>query len=143
MHDIGALIWVLVILIGLVSSIRKNAQRARRAQRDGAPQAVQPPRQAAPGRQQLTMAVPPAPPPSQPATQAPPPPLGRVVVTVPRPPVPLPLHTPARVGTSPIRGMFGGSTTLVRAIVAAEVLGPPKASQEQSIWSPRHSEPSI
>ncbi|MGB6063044.1 MAG: hypothetical protein WBG27_15185, partial [Candidatus Aquilonibacter sp.] len=63
----------------------------------------------------------------------------------PRPKEPPPLealfHAPIR--TSPIRGMFGGSATLVRAIVAAEVLGPPKAFQEQTIWSPRHSEPSI
>ncbi|MGB6986209.1 MAG: hypothetical protein WBD74_09590, partial [Candidatus Aquilonibacter sp.] len=58
-------------------------------------------------------------------------------------PSPMPVPTPAPVGTSPIRGMFGGGATLVRAIVAAEVLGPPKALQEKTIWSPRHSEPSI
>ncbi|MGA8841322.1 MAG: hypothetical protein WB491_12625, partial [Candidatus Aquilonibacter sp.] len=68
-----------------------------------------------------------------------------VAPPVPKAPPPLPftpLHEPA-IRTSPIRGMFGGSATLVRAIVAAEVLGPPKAFQEQTIWSPRHSEPSI
>lgn len=40
-------------------------------------------------------------------------------------------------------GMFKKKNAFVRAIVAAEVLGKPKALQEQSIWSPRYSEPSI
>jgi hypothetical protein len=55
----------------------------------------------------------------------------------------VPFPVAGRVGTSPIRGMFGGSATLVRAIVAAEVLGQPISMQERTIWSPRHSEPSI
>jgi hypothetical protein len=142
MHDIGPIIWIVIVLIGVVSSIRKNMQRARAQQ--------------APASQQMAtqQRAPSAPPPvaaprfmasafSMPPVDAPRPPR-----PVPAPPVaPAPVSysfAPAvRVGTNPIRGMFGGGATLVRAIVAAEVLGPPKAFQEQTIWSPRHSEPSI
>jgi hypothetical protein len=50
---------------------------------------------------------------------------------------------PVRRSNGLLGGMFEGKASLVRAIVAAEVLGKPKALQEQSLWSPRHSEPSM
>ncbi|HTC30101.1 MAG TPA: hypothetical protein VK702_05195 [Candidatus Acidoferrum sp.] len=143
MHDIGSIIWIAIVLIGVVSSIRKNMQRAR-AQRAPAPQqmAVQrpappppPPPVSAPRYAATAFAMPPVDPPPRPV---PPPPVAAAPA-----PASFAFAPAARIGTSPIRGMFGGGATLIRAIVAAEVLGPPKAFQEQTIWSPRHSEPSI
>jgi hypothetical protein len=147
MHNVGLIIWLIIVAFGVISSIRKNVQRAQ-AQRAAAPQAAvqpsqprpQPPQpQPAPPRLVTTaFAMPPVdpPPPPRPVPAPKPKPLA--------PQVPLTLAPEhPRIGTSPIRGMFGGSATLVRAIVAAEVLGQPKAFQEQTIWSPRHSEPSI
>ncbi len=144
MHNLGLIVWLIIVAFGVISSIRKNAQRAQ-AQRAATPQRVmpQPPPRPAP-------VLVPQPAPSlaafaMPPVDAPSPPPRPVAPPVPKAPPPLPftpLHEPA-IRTSPIRGMFGGSATLVRAIVAAEVLGPPKAFQEQTIWSPRHSEPSI
>ncbi|HVA29183.1 MAG TPA: hypothetical protein VNF68_13455 [Candidatus Baltobacteraceae bacterium] len=142
MRDIGGLIWIVIVVIGVISSIAKNVKKAA-AQREAArPRMAQPQNAAAPAPQlavQRMVMV-------QPAIVPPvvPPPVRRAKV--------LPAAVPARVvmereagagAVSPIRGMFGAGTSLVRAIVAAEVLGPPKALQEQSIWSPRHSEPSI
>jgi hypothetical protein len=48
----------------------------------------------------------------------------------------------SRDGTKPLRGMFD-KENLARAFIAAQVFGKPKALQEQSIWSPPHSDPSI
>ncbi|HTX57910.1 MAG TPA: hypothetical protein VMD47_12495 [Candidatus Acidoferrales bacterium] len=126
MHDLGLIVWLVIVLIGVVSSIRRTAMRSRATLQ--ARQMPGPSPSPAPA---------PAPAPPVIAVQAPPP-------RKPQPaPAPVPVPVAAAVGTSPIRGMFGGSTSLVRAIVAAQVLGPPTALQEHSIWSPRHSEPSI
>jgi hypothetical protein len=148
MHDFGGVVWIVIVLIGVISSINNNAKKARKAAKKQRNVVV-------------TMAPPPvSTPPSAPVVHLPKPPtpMGHVMmppviapeapVAVPAPPrlEPLPVlpHTQASpIGTPIIRGMFQGPTTLVRAIVAAEVLGPPKSVQEPSIWSPRHSEPSI
>jgi hypothetical protein len=142
MHDFGVLIWILLLIIGMVSSIRRSAQR----QRPGPPQALRPmpppqmPPQAARMPQPVRIPQAAAPPLLQPAQPAPapvPPP----IVAAP----PLAPHQPAhvaRIGSGAIRGMFGGSATLVRAIVASEVLGPPLALREHTTWSPRRSESS-
>ena len=128
--DVGTLIWIVAVVIGVVSSMVKKKRQAPAATRAPA----------------VTMSMPASPPavqvPVAPAVAAPP-----IVVASPKPrvkapkapaaPMPPPAH-----GTPVFRGMFERGA-LVRAVVAAEVLGPPKALQEQSIWSPRHSEPSI
>jgi predicted lipid-binding transport protein (Tim44 family) len=142
MHDLGAIIWLILVLIGVISSVRKNARRAAQ-QRSAGP----PPRSAmAQAVLAQAFAAPPAivpPPVPAPAVTPAPAPAAAPVATA-RAPVSDAHATPlGPVGTSPIRGMFEGPATLVRAIVAAEVLGPPKSMQEQTIWSPRHSEPSI
>jgi hypothetical protein len=139
MHDLGAIIWLAIVLIGVISSIRRNIKRSRAqsVQQQPPPAPAPPPRSVLAG-----FAMPPvdAPPPPRPVSTPRP-------VSPPKPAAPQPvfpvIEPRVPVGTSPIRGMFGGGATLVRAIVAAEVLGPPKAFQEQTIWSPRHSEPSI
>jgi hypothetical protein len=148
MHDLGAIIWLAIVLIGVISSIRRNIKRSRAQNAPQQPAMQQQPPMASPPpvpapRSVLAgLAMPPvdAPPPPRPVSTPRP-------VSPPKPAAPQPvfpvIESRAPVGTSPIRGMFGGGATLVRAIVAAEVLGPPKAFQEQTIWSPRHSEPSI
>ena len=141
--SIGSLIWIIILVIAVISSIRRNIQRVRSAQtvqmQRQQPAAASPP-VAAPAVQISRRAVQIAPDVELPPV--PPPPVPAPTASAPLAP-PTTLPTAARVGTSPIRGMFGGSATLVRAIVAAEVLGPPIALQERTIWSPRHSEPSI
>lgn len=119
-------IWIVLLVIGVISSIVSNARKAVRAARSQtprvpvrAPVAIEP------------VAVPVVPPVIVPSK-------ARRAAPVAAPPV----KATQPDGTRPFRGMFQRGN-LVNAIVAAEVLGPPKALQEQSIWSPRHSEPSI
>ncbi len=157
MHELGTLVWIILIVIGVVSSIAKKAREGsgavKRLQQRQTPRA-HPPLQgqsvtgAAPVR---TMAPPPVQTAPAPVPVAPPvqtrelierPPFVITTRTPPRPAVPAPSPQAERSGTAGFRGMFERGN-LVRAIVAAEVLGPPKALQEHSIWSPRHSEPSI
>jgi hypothetical protein len=133
MKDIGGLIWVIIVVIGVISSIVKNAKKAA-AQREAARPRMAPAPQPAPAPQQSVM--------QQMATIMPP--VRRVKAPQAVAATHMPFEKAATAGTSsPIRGMFGSGASLVRAIIAAEVLGPPKSQQEQSIWSPRHSEPSI
>jgi hypothetical protein len=137
MNHIGDIVWLVIVLIGVISTLRKNAAKNRpkvpAPQRTIAPTAfAQTPVQTPPPIiVPAALVVPPRAP-------APPPPAAQ-----PEAPSVFPMSTVRPVGTGLVRGMFEGPATLVRAIVAAEVLGPPKSMQEQSIWSPRHSEPSI
>ena len=146
MHDIGALIWVIVVVIGVISSIVKNVkQNSAKAQpRPIAPRSA--PVSVLESAPTAEVAQPPLPAPIRRkapplGTQAPAasPLLGGLTL-------PASFHldyVPGRRSTGFIGGMFKDKRAFVRAIVAAEVLGKPKAMQEQSIWSPRHSEPSI
>jgi len=150
MRDLGTLVWVILVIIGIISSIRSNVKKAQQARVQAArPAAGAPPPPKQDQRVMQTMtpafvdlaAVPVAVPVAAPL-QAPQP-VRRV-----RPPstpfsIPMVAVESTAVRTaSPVRGMFGRGS-IVRAIVAAEVLGPPKSEQERSIWSPRHNEPSI
>jgi hypothetical protein len=124
--DVGLVVWLIFLAIGLVSGMRRRMRAG----------SAQPLPQAVPVQPFVPQPVAPPPVAAPPVRAAPTP--------VPQPPAAAPVFPgTAPSGTSPIRGMFSGSGTLIRAIVAAEVLGPPKALQEQSVWSPRHSEPSI
>jgi hypothetical protein len=144
-RDIGGLIWIVIVVIGVISSIVKNAKRAA-AQREAArprmapaPQPVPVPRAPSPAQRIIeSFAMPPV--------AAEPPPVAaaikRTPVTVPRAkPVAAPVVAAPVTANAPIRGMFGRGS-IVKAIVAAEVLGPPK-SQQEYFWSPRHNDPSI
>ena len=147
MHlDVGTVIWIIVVAFGLISSAVSKARKA--AQRSQ----IQPqPRNTVPVHEQTFM-----PSPEMPQAMAIPIPVSApVVITKRKPAVPVSQKQPAdtaehafaaiqqrRDGTPGFRGMFEGANAK-RAFVAAQVFGPPKALQEQSIWSPRHSEPSI
>jgi hypothetical protein len=148
MHDIGGIIWVIIVVIGVISSITRNARKAaavraaaqtppparvapavRSQQVSGIVRALHAKIDAGPAGQAAISELPPLPP---------------TAPLEPRPPAPVIAPAAPRAAAMPVRGMFlGKGKALVQAIVAAEVLGPPKSLQEQTIWSPRHSEPSI
>ena len=128
MHDVGTFVWVVLVVIGVISSIVSNARRrvsvspARAAQ----PQAVRP------------GAVSAQPVAARPAPAAAAIPAPAVQVTrVPRPP-------PPRVAPQPELGLeafsaarrrppafFAGRGTLVRAVIASELLGKPLALRDE------------
>ena len=149
MHDIGTLIWVIVVVAAMISGIKKNVQRARETTGPAQPRRPAPPLLRAsvsvPAAMSASVGIPPAAPPATLIAPpvAPPP----IRPAAPRPaPVPDLFHA---VGIQKPRssgllgGIFEDKRSVLRAVVAAEILGKPKALQEQSIWSPRHSEPSI
>ncbi len=125
---VDTLIWIVLLLIGAIGSIASNARKASRAgekvqaRPTGVVQRPVPP-QSVPRSVVVTVAPPPpAPtivPRPRPVAARPPPPSA-----APAPAAPVP-H-----GTAAFRGMFERGN-LVRAIVAAEVLGPPKSLREQ------------
>jgi hypothetical protein len=159
-------IWAIVIGIGIINSIRKKAAagadpRARVAaadaqaaeaerrkqaylamvaeQRLAAVAAIPPPvaRQTGAAARAAAPVIPaavnrPAPPPRVEAPVAPAPPSG------PEPILPHPSLVPHRTGV--FAGMFESRKGILRAIVAAEVLGKPKALAEHPFWSPPHTE---
>lgn len=61
-------------------------------------------------------------------------------------PVPAPSSQVAPAGhedrVPPLQGMFADGNSLLRAIIAAEVLGPPASLKELTFWNPQPNEPS-
>lgn len=125
MRDIGALLWVVIVIAGVISSIvstarKQNAGRATAVRLPPRPLPVVP--RAAPA---------PAPPP-QPAVP------GRAPLVlssdVSQPPGILrarELDEPHKQATRLARKLFGHRSGLVRAVVAAEVLGKPRALRDE------------
>jgi hypothetical protein len=163
-HDIGTLIWVFVILLGVASSIRRSLRRAgdgasAQSQQSSQSQQAQAARQQ-PAAQQAALAQ------QLQAQLAEQQRAGarlvaqqRVVIQPPRParavvaPAPLahsgipveppPMHVyeePRLRLAGSFATLFEKRSSMIRAIVAAEVLGSPRALAEQSIWSPRYTE---
>lgn len=135
------MVWVGALVISAIYSLAKKARQGtapappRRstgmtAVRAPAPVAVAP------------QSVPAAPPPEPAASPGPVQVIRVARVGVVTPQAAPPQAAPRTDGTPVFRGMFQREN-LVRAVIAAEVLGPPRALQEHSIWSPRHSEASI
>jgi hypothetical protein len=44
--------------------------------------------------------------------------------------------------SGPLQGMFQDGNTLLRAIVASEIFGPPAALRENDLWNQQPNEPS-
>ncbi|HEX3368600.1 MAG TPA: hypothetical protein VHS56_03410 [Candidatus Cybelea sp.] len=151
MRDIGLFIWVGILILGVVSSISKSAKRqqqaAQQAQGRPAGAGLPPPPPAAPAPaaqliapgsspQQATLlrvmqavaaqqGLSPAPPrPERPAPKAVPPPAAAL-----RPPPPV--HPPLDLPQQAKRRLFASQPELVRAVIAAEVLGKPKAFNDE------------
>ena len=151
MHDVGTFVWVVLVVIGVVSSIVSNARKR------GAPvPGVQPRPPVQPPQRQAQQAA-------SPSLAAPLPPgltladlaqAARAAASAPQPaaPQPAPVPRPVRIrppATSPQplpgaehtldvfrparrRGphMFQGRGALVRAVVGAEILGKPLALRD-------------
>jgi hypothetical protein len=66
-------------------------------------------------------------------------------VEVPRPaPKPAPkveAPKPQRVQAGALQGMFEDGNTLLRAVIASEVLGPPASLRENHFWNRQPNEP--
>jgi hypothetical protein len=138
MHEIGGLVWVVLVIIGVVSSIVQSSRRSAAQRSVQRPQAVvrqMPVAQNAPVRQQpqpqfamreeLASII------SQMAAQSQP-------VQQPRPPPPPPIAPAPRPAAAPVptpvartRKLFGDRTSLVRAVIASEVLGKPLALRDE------------
>lgn len=163
MEHFGGLIWVAIVLFGVISSITKNARKARKttasqrvqAQASGTRAQAPASGQAMPARS-VRQAMP-----APHGRQAMPPPAvaaspgvtagSRVIRTyIEASPSAIERVAEAFVTETPtlrrsqrgVRGMFRDKRSFMRGIVAAEVLGQPAALRESTLWSPRHSEPS-
>lgn len=129
MRDVGSIVWVILVVVGVVSSIVSNARRQARgisrpaAPRSGAPAARLPAANAGPAP---AAAAPPKP---APASTAPP----RAARVTRREPPPEPLdvlHPRVRKPMPAWHPFFGDRRAMVRAVVAAEVLGKPLALRD-------------
>ena len=150
MHNIGVWIWVIIVLFGVINSIRKKAAQSQAAMRVQVP-APQPQYQPVPPAPQPLTAPPAAPVytaaaayvpavarPVATASVAPRPLVAPAAPSVEPPPrpartiFPLPVSAPSG---GVLDGLFEDSRSIVRGIVIAEVLGKPKALSEQPFWS--------
>ncbi|MBV8491511.1 MAG: hypothetical protein JO199_13370 [Candidatus Eremiobacteraeota bacterium] len=144
MRDIGGIVWILIVVIGVVSSIVNSARRAA-AQRQAQPvrpQAATPPTAVAPGiprridvvratvsPAQAQQAPVPKPQPAPVAAPPPVPPAPRVAASpAPRKPI-----VDQKAGV-PLAALFADRSSLVNAVIAAEVLGKPHALRDEYFW---------
>jgi hypothetical protein len=120
LHDIGGFVWAILIVFAVISSIIRSARRSI-----GSAQTQQPRQQQMQTQQQPVA-------PSAPVIPS------RIVVkraptaSVVAPPPPRPLIFPTAAKRKQER-LFGPGLSVVRGIVALEVLGPPRALRE---WTP-------
>jgi hypothetical protein len=127
MRDVGILVWVVLLVIGVIGSMVSSARRQVAAGAQ-APRPQRPPAPAATAQQRLAQAL-------QARVQAP--------ASSPRPPQPRP--APPRPVSAPHseppavppahrarqRSFFGTRPELVRAVIAAEVLGKPRGLHDE------------
>lgn len=149
-HFIG-LVWLIAIIIGGISTIVRAAQKTARTRAGAVPNISAPPPASLPVR--ISHQMQPAIPVSDPATAVfeveptPEEPVVSPVVTTVAAPIVVPVPTAVADLTAPRRGQirlqFEERGTWVRALIAAEVLGPPLSLREQRFWSQPHNEPSI
>jgi hypothetical protein len=136
----GTLIWIGIVLFAVIARMVKTGEKVR--QRGGLPQPQMPQPQAPRPRPQAPQPVPPRPVRRVPVAAPP-----AAAVPEPQEPAAPTLDLPPLVGMSPVRpsggrmtAAFAGRGSMIRAIVAAEVIGPPKAFVELDNWSHRHRE---
>jgi hypothetical protein len=136
MRDIGILIWVAFLVIGVIGSMISSLRKAAAAR----PQAAVPPQwrpqQPAPEprdarlpdwAQQVMAAMPQPQARSQPRPAPPPPPPKPAPRAAPPAAQHEAPHQPRR------RRFFGGKDEIVRAVIAAEVLGKPRAFNDEYV----------
>lgn len=145
----GTLIWIGIVLFAVIARMVKTGEQGRR--RNGAPLPPQPPvprprplppqplPPQRPVRRVTPAATPPAGMPLPAATAlAEPWPQEPAVPTLDLRPLVDASAAPSSVGR--MTAAFAGRSSMIRAIVAAEVIGPPKAFVELDNWSHRHRE---
>jgi hypothetical protein len=135
-RDIGAIVWVLVVVVGVISSIVSNARKQMAASK-GAPR---PPARGVPSPAGQRTAAPVSVVPAAAAPAAVRQPSPSRAAPARRQPAPAPVPAPADLlfaherPQPPARrlaSMFGDRRSLVRAVIAAEVLGKPLALRDE------------
>jgi hypothetical protein len=148
MREIGLLIWIVLLFVGVISSILSTVRKAAAARpsapsvfRTASSEPVTPPPREATVRElvaalQAQARAQAAPPPAQPAPASAPAPPPR-----PRPAPPIrqaqapELHAwPTSPHRAKRRRLFSGKNDVVRGIVAAEVLGSPRGLRDEPFW---------
>jgi hypothetical protein len=132
MREVGVIVWVVLLLVGVTSSIVSSIRKASAAQpRPGLVPAAPPPRQAT--VKELVAALQ-----AQAQAQAQvAPPKPRAAPTPPKPraaPAPQPAELPwpvAPVPRSSAHRLFAGRGDAVRGIIAAEILGSPRGLRDE------------
>jgi hypothetical protein len=128
MRDIGILVWVALLIVGVVGSMTSRIRGLRQMQAQRAPQQTQAPQRtpASQRTQPLTAQV--AQPPATPVRPAQTRPARARQPAPPPPRVGLDSAEAVKPGASPAaKRLFGNRRDLVRAVIAAEVLGKPRA----------------
>ncbi|MFY9663906.1 MAG: hypothetical protein WAK19_05585 [Candidatus Cybelea sp.] len=132
MRDIGILIWVALLIVGVVGSMTSRIRSLRQAQGQRAPQPSPVPRPMQTSQRTQPFSAQMARPAATPS---------RTASTRPVP-ARQPAAAPSRVGPDPAqaahpgtrtaaRRLFGDRRDLVRAVIAAEVLGKPRAFSDE------------
>jgi hypothetical protein len=138
-RDIGGLIWIVLVIVGVITSIVQSSRRSvsQRTVQGYRVLVQQPQRVASPAqapaeiRPELIAQLENIIRQSQPAARPAPPP------SPPKPPPATPVAQPVRAAASaPLRpartqALFGDRSSLVRAVIAAEVLGKPLALRNE------------
>lgn len=162
--NIAGLIWVVAIIIGVVSNIRKSRRAGRPVSSEAAAQAaVQRTAAIAAQRARLAQAVsqatgpppvrvaaprPAAPQPARVRPARPAPVIAADALTAmpfeaPAPPPPITHDHDMGLPTGVPKRLFEGRQSLIWAVIMSEVLGKPKAlAVEQHLWSPQNQPPS-
>jgi hypothetical protein len=132
MRDVGIFVWVVLLMIGvggsMVSSMRKQLAAAQPRQ-PGVTRPPGPPRRPAPAAPSQRPAAAPQSPPVQQARPQPPRQAAKPAPAA-RPPAPeaAPEAKPARLAPA---AFLRNRSDLVRAVIAAEVLGKPRALRDE------------
>ena len=132
MRDLGLLVWVVLLIVGVVGSMSSRIRAQRSMQGSQAPVRQRPRPQSAVTMRQPPQAIRPAP--SQP--------LQAVSPTPSPPPRPAPAVQPRPESQKPMPGvpseprkarrmLFADRREIVRAVIAAEVLGKPRALSDE------------
>jgi hypothetical protein len=141
MRDIGILVWVALLLVGVGGSMLSRIRSLRRLQTQQmqSPQRAQPPPvptmpwplQPQPFVSRPAHPLAPAP---RPAPQRPPP--QRPPVQAPRHVKPDTARAAGATATKAVKRLFGDRSDLIRAVIAAEVLGKPRAFGDEYLRNP-------
>jgi hypothetical protein len=122
MRDIGTLVWVVLVFIGVIGSMVSSVRKQVQAQPGPRYRTLHRP----PPPQFEAQAPPPAPPPV-PQSQA----IVRSPPTASRVPAPAQAHPADEPHPAQRRRLFAHRNDLVRGIIAAEVLGKPRALRDE------------